>query len=161
TSCSTHLCNWAIMSQVSVGGGEKATWGSLPTLMRRMGAGAPHSLPSRNGPSGTATTAKPLSRTAQRAWASSISWADQSASALALARAEDVASGVDAVGLWLAAPGAGAGGNPWADTARAANRSKPAAAIELMPRIETAPIAMFRPRSDAPRIGTRSMLTSI
>src|SRR5438132_1564267 len=65
------------MSQVTVGGGDSATWGLLPTLMSFIGAGVPHSVPSRMGASGTTTASRPFSSAAQRACASSNSCADQ------------------------------------------------------------------------------------
>ena len=74
----------ATMSQVTVGGGDSATCGLLPTLISFIGAGVPHSVPSRMGASGTATAFRPFSRAAQRACASSISCADQEAAAAGL-----------------------------------------------------------------------------
>ena len=42
SSCVTHLCIAATMSQVTVTGGDSATCGDLPTLISCTGAGAPH-----------------------------------------------------------------------------------------------------------------------
>ena len=78
-------CSAAIMSQVTIGGGDRATCGLLPTLTSFMGAAVPHSVPSRMGCSGTATTSRPFSRAAQRAWACSISCCDHCATARGLA----------------------------------------------------------------------------
>ena len=81
TSRCSHWCKAAIMSQVRAGGGENAICGLLPMLTSRMGAAVPHSVPSRIGVSGKATTSSPLSIAVQRAWASSISCFDQVAGA--------------------------------------------------------------------------------
>ena len=60
TSRSSQRCSVAIMSQVTIGGGDSATCGLLPMLTSFMGAAAPHWAPSRIGVSGTATTAETL-----------------------------------------------------------------------------------------------------
>ncbi len=83
TSRSSHLCRAAIMSQVSTGGGDRAICGLLPMLTSCMGAGVPHSAPSRIGGSGRAMRSRPLSMAVQRARASSISCLDHSAGAWA------------------------------------------------------------------------------
>ena len=69
------------MSQVTVGGGDSVTCGLRPTLISFMGAGVPHSVPSRRGGSGTATASRPLSRALQRACACSSSCGDQASGA--------------------------------------------------------------------------------
>ena len=86
-SCCTHLCSATIMSQVRSTGGDSMTccW-LLPMLISFIGAGVPHSVPSRQGVAGTATTSRPFSRTAQRACASSISCADHSSGCPAAGR---------------------------------------------------------------------------
>ena len=60
TSRSSHRCSAAIMSQVTIGGGDSATCGLLPMLTSFIGAAVPHSAPSRMGCSGTATTCETL-----------------------------------------------------------------------------------------------------
>ena len=76
TSRSSQLARVATMSQVTIGGGDSATCGLLPTLMSFMGAGVPHALPSRMGVSGTTTASRPFSSALQRACASSSSCGD-------------------------------------------------------------------------------------
>src|SRR5262249_42707415 len=77
TSRSSHLASAATISQVTVGGGTRVICGLRPTLIKRMGTGVPHSVPSRKGIPVTVTTSRPLSSTAQRASACSTSWRDQ------------------------------------------------------------------------------------
>ena len=72
------LCSAAIMSQVSVAGGEKVIFGLEPMLTSCMGAGVPQAAPSRIGSAGSATRSRPLRRAAQRARPSSMSLADHS-----------------------------------------------------------------------------------
>ena len=55
------------MSQVNVSGGDSVTCWVLPMLISFMGAGVPHSVPSRHGVAGTTTRSRPLSRAVQRA----------------------------------------------------------------------------------------------
>src|SRR6185503_16116244 len=71
--------------QVTIGGGDSATSGLLPILTSFIGAAVPQSTPSRMGCSGTATTARPFSWAAQRAWACSMSCCDHGAAAAGLA----------------------------------------------------------------------------
>ena len=102
------------MSQVTVGGGDNATWGLLPTLMSFIGAGVPHSVPSRMGASGTTAAFRPFSSTAQRACASSNSGADQVSGRAGLVSALPGSSR----GNWAVLPASAPAGQPTATAVR-------------------------------------------
>lgn len=88
----------AIISQVSTGGGEIETSGFLPSVTRRMGAGAPHD-PRRIGGSGMTTASMDLSKAVQRDLAAAISSAGHSVSSGALTGLASAGS-FGLAGLW-------------------------------------------------------------
>src|SRR5215510_4517802 len=138
------------MSQVTMGGGDSVTSGLLPMLTSFMGAAAPHCAPSRIGASGTATTARPFSNTAQRACACSISCCDQGSIAAGLApglgstfgHCADLAGVGD--GATAAGGAAGEGAGLWAKAADPATRQPTAAVAKHLIHIEDLPLVSAR-----------------
>src|ERR1043166_3479576 len=137
------------MSQVTIGGGDSATCGLLPRLTSFIGAGVPHSWPSRIGSSGTTTTWRPFSRAAQRACASSTScgahWATAGTCASALpGRTNGHCDDLTADRATTAGGVAVAGAAPCANAPGVATTQHTAAAAKRLLHIEDLPLVSAR-----------------